>query len=133
LVPHAEPTDGSFFHQPSGRSYRVYRQGGQLRHEEVMRTAEGHEVTRVDRPIRYLIGSGHFSRSYLVEVDGFLYESPITWYASKWKWDMSPGYDAPAHFGFERPVGLSCLTCHAGRVGQAADSTRVALLEKPIG
>ncbi|HEY7422808.1 MAG TPA: hypothetical protein VH682_00980, partial [Gemmataceae bacterium] len=79
--PNVEPPDGSFDHPLSGRSYRVYRRDNQLRHEEILRTAEGQEVTRVDVPVRYRIGSGHFTRTYLVELDGFLHESPITWYA----------------------------------------------------
>src|SRR5947209_4223498 len=133
LDPKAEPPDGTFQHPLSGRSYRVYREGTQFRHEETLRTAEGKEVARVDLPVRYLVGSGHFSRSYLVEVDGFLYESPITWYTSKNKWDMSPGYDAPGHWSFERPVGVDCLACHAGRVEEAPDTTRAILHEKAIG
>src|SRR5262249_9813286 len=90
--PNREPPDGSFFHENPGRPYRVYRQDGQLRHEEVLKTAEGKEVARVDLPVRYLIGSGRFSRTYLLEVDGFLHESPVAWYTTKNRWDMSPGY-----------------------------------------
>src|SRR5262245_54592813 len=52
INPQAEPPDGSFDHRPSGRSYRVYRQGHQLRHQEVVRTQEGQEIARVDLPIR---------------------------------------------------------------------------------
>src|SRR4051794_10328355 len=36
LDPGAEPPDGEFDHQPSGRQYRVYRKDGQMRHEEVV-------------------------------------------------------------------------------------------------
>ena len=50
---------------------------GQLRHEEVVRTEEGKEVGRVDLPIRYLVGSGSFARTYLVEVDGFQFRSTM--------------------------------------------------------
>src|SRR5262249_5569789 len=95
IDPKAEPPDGAFQHKASGHSYRVYRQGEQFRHEEVLRSAEGQEIARLDLPIRYLIGSGHFTRSYLVEIDGFLHESPITWYTSRQSWDVSPGYDFP--------------------------------------
>jgi tetratricopeptide (TPR) repeat protein len=134
LDPRAEPPDGSFEHEASGRSYRVYRKDGQFRHEEVLRTSKGKEVARVDLPVRYLIGSGHFTRTYLVEVDGFLHESPITWYASKRKWDVSPGYDFPVHHTFERPVGLDCLGCHAGRAEAVGDTFhRIAFQQKAIG
>ncbi|HEV3386529.1 MAG TPA: multiheme c-type cytochrome [Gemmata sp.] len=129
-----EPPDGSFEHKASGRSYRVYRQGNEFRHEEVLRSEQGKEIARIDFPIRYLVGSGHFTRSYLIEVDGFLHESPITWYSSKNKWDMSPGYDAPRHQGFERIVPIECLACHAGRVEQVAGTEhRFQFHEKAIG
>jgi hypothetical protein len=132
--PKEEPPDGSFHHRLSGRSYRVYRQDNQLRHEEVLRTADGRDVTRVDVPVRYRIGSGHFTRSYLVELDGFLHESPMTWYASRNHWDMSPGYDIAKHWGFARPVTASCVACHAGRA-EAADGTlhRIVFHEQVIG
>jgi hypothetical protein len=132
--PSTEPPDGSFDHTLSGRSYRVYRKDNRLRHEEVLRTADGREVTRVDVPVRYRIGSGHFCRSYLVELDGFLHESPITWYSSRKQWDMSPGYDFPKHWGFDRPVLAGCVACHAGR-SEAADGTlhHITFHEQVIG
>jgi predicted CXXCH cytochrome family protein len=129
-----EPPDGSFDHAPSGRTYRVYRRDGQLRHEEVVRTAEGKEMARVDWPVRYVVGSGNNCRTYLIEVDGFLTESPITWYAGKKKWHMSPGYDFPQHWGFERPVPSGCLACHSGRAELAAGTMhRFTFHEKAIG
>src|SRR5262249_38805500 len=130
----AEPPDGAFVQKASGRAYRVYRQDGHLRHEEALLTEDGREIGRVDHAIRYLIGSGHFTRSYLVEVAGGLQESPVTWYPSKGLWGMSPGYDVSRHPGFERPVTFGCVRCHAGRAEVAADSiNRVAFREKAIG
>ncbi|HKA06140.1 MAG TPA: multiheme c-type cytochrome, partial [Gemmataceae bacterium] len=134
LDPKAEPPDGSFPHTPSGRTYRVYRKGNKFHHEEVLRTADGTEIAKLDFPVKYLIGSGHFTRSYVVEVDGFLHESPITWYAQKKKWDMSPGYDAPRHWSFERPVQIGCVHCHSGRVELVGDAVhRMTIHEKAIG
>jgi tetratricopeptide (TPR) repeat protein len=131
--PGAEPPDASFEHKLSGRSYRVYRKDGQLRHEEIQRSEEGKEVFRMDLPIRYRVGSGHFSRTYLVEIDGFLHESPLTWYVSKGQWGMSPGFDAAEHSSFERPAPAGCLACHVGRVDPAGTVHRPVLLEKAIG
>ena len=129
-----EPPDGAFEHKPSGRTYRVYRRGGELWHEEVLRAPEGKEIARTEQPVRFRIGSGHFTRSYLIEIDGFLYESPITWYASKGKWDVSPGYDTPNHLGFDRAVGSECVSCHVGRWERLDGSThRLNFPEKAIG
>jgi predicted CXXCH cytochrome family protein len=132
--PANEPPDGAFDHRLSGRSYRVYRRDGQLRHEEIVRTADGKEIARVDFPVRFVVGSGNHTRTYLVEADGFLLESPITWYAGKKNWDMSPGYDFPQHWGFERPVPAGCLACHSGNVELAAGTMhRFTFHEKAIG
>lgn len=134
LDPKVEPPDATFFHKASKRHYRVYRDGNQFRHEEVLRSAEGKEIVRVDQPIRYLIGSGNFCRSYLFEVDGFLHESPLTWYTGRKEWDMSPGYDFAQHWGFERPVTLACLACHAGRVESQGNAVnRLTIHEQSIG
>jgi predicted CXXCH cytochrome family protein len=134
LDPAAEPPDTSFTHAPSGRTYKVYREGGKLRHRESARDEQGNEYAVADFPIRYLIGSGHHTRSYLAEVDGFLVESPLTWYVSRHAWDMSPGYDRPNHRGFERAADTSCLFCHVGRMAATEhEYQRVAFLEQPIG
>jgi hypothetical protein len=134
IDPNAEPPDGSFEHARTGRTYRVYRQGKELRHEESLRTRDGMEIGRADVPVRYVVGSGHFTRTYLAETDGFLHESPITWYASKQSWGMSPGYDTPSHWGFERPTAVGCLVCHAGRVETVPGTVQgVVLHEKAIG
>jgi hypothetical protein len=132
--PAKEPADGSFHHEPSGRDYRVRRENGRLHHEETLRNAAGQVIARTDLPMKYLVGSGHFCRTYLTEVDGFLHESPLTWYASTGKWAMSPGYDMPNHWSFERPVRLDCLVCHAGRVEPIGGSDqRLAFHETAIG
>ncbi|MCI0682083.1 MAG: hypothetical protein L0Y71_08265 [Gemmataceae bacterium] len=134
LDPNAEPPDGGFQHKPSARSYRVYREGQQLRHEELLRDRDGREILRLDLPIRYLIGSGRFTRSYLVEIDGFLVESPITWYASRQAWDISPGYDFPGHMSFERPIMTACIVCHAGHVEPQGNAVhRFTIHEAAIG
>ncbi len=133
LDPAAEPPDGSFTHKRSGRSYRVYRQDGKMRHEEIVRGPDGQEIARVDLPIRYRVGSGDFARTYLVEVDGFLHESPVTWYAAKKQWDLSPGYDGADDVSFERPIKAACLVCHTGHVEAGETVHRPTLIEKAIG
>ncbi len=134
LDPALEPPDVNFFHAPSGRTYSVYRAGGQLRHREAALDADGQECVASDYPIRYLVGSGHFSRSYLVEVDGFLLESPLTWYASRQAWGMSPGYDRANHRGFERPAESTCLVCHVGRLAEPDKAyQRLTITEQAIG
>ena len=129
-----EPPDGEFEHQASGRSYRTYRKGGQLWHREVIKNGKADELVLGDYPVAFRIGSGHHSRSYLIEIDGYLLESPITWYASAKRWSVSPGYDVPIHEGFLRPAHQGCVQCHAGRVETEGGSThRLRFHEMQIG
>ena len=130
----AEPADASFLHPRSGRSYSVYRDDDRFHHRESLEDAGGTELIVADFPIWYLIGSGRHTRSYLVEDAGFLMESPLTWYASRKRWDMSPGYDLPQHWGFERAADVGCLVCHVGEI-KAPDETyqKLDIREQAIG
>lgn len=132
--PAREPPDGSFDHPLSGRRYRAFREDGRLWHEEMLSVAgrEALELTKL--PLEYAVGSGHFGKTYLCENEGFLVESPITWYEPRHAWGMSPGYDAPHHSSFGRVVPENCLLCHAGLVETAADTElKMRLVEEAIG
>lgn len=110
-----EPADGEFYHAASNRHYRAYRDGDTFRHREFIRNELGEEVVLADHPLSLVVGSGHHARTYLIESDGFLMESPLTWYASKNAWEISPGFDSN-NSGFSRPIYVECLFCHSGRV-----------------
>lgn len=116
-----EPPDGEFNDARWQRHYRIYRKAGQLRHEETIKGGSAGPLVLADLPMKYVIGSGRFSRSYLVEREGFLYESPVTWYAAKSQWGLSPGYET-FNSGFQRPVEMRCLTCHAGHIESVDNS-----------
>ncbi|MDB5391083.1 MAG: decaheme c-type cytochrome, DmsE family [Planctomycetaceae bacterium] len=110
-----EPPEGEFHDPHSQRYYRIYHRAGEIRHEESIRTIANDKLVLADLPVKFAIGSGRYSRSYLIDRDGFLFESPATWYAARPGWSLSPGYDR-FNLGFERPAEFQCLTCHAGRV-----------------
>src|SRR5437764_1144006 len=71
-------------------------------------------------------GGGRFPSStagaYTAEADGFLIESPLTWYASRQGWGLSPGYDRPDQQGFGRGIDAVCLYCHAGQAELVGES-----------
>ena len=133
--PAAEPPDAEFQHAASGRSYQVYRRDGKLYHRETLLPAGAvDEPLVVEHPVRYSLGSNTYGRSYLIEVDGFLAQSPISWYEKAKTWDISPGYDVPFHQSFTRSVGVKCLACHVGRVEATEhSSSRVKIHEAAIG
>jgi hypothetical protein len=133
LNPADEPANAAFDHSISKCRYEVQRHDGQMWHRELL-MAPGTEVVLAEYPMKYVIGSGRHSRSYLVEAEGFLVESPVTWYAVKKAWGMSPGYDVPEQAGFDRATGEGCLHCHAGKseaVGATLHKMRVT--EPAIG
>ncbi|MBC7852596.1 MAG: hypothetical protein IAF94_04085, partial [Pirellulaceae bacterium] len=129
-----EPPDATFDHLPSRCRYEVRRKDGQIWHRELLLTGDSQEVLLQEYPVKYVTGSGKHSLTYLVEDDGFLVESPITWYASRQAWGMSPGYDVPKHGGFQREIGESCLVCHAGQVrAEGKSHHRIHVGEASIG
>jgi len=128
-----EPPDGEIAHALSGRRFDVHRENGKLHHRETLASDSAHQVL-ADYPAKFVVGSGSHSRSYLMEVDGFLVESPLTWYTSAQAWGMSPGYDVADHAGFRREVPEKCLFCHAGRARAMGGSLhRIEFFEHAIG
>jgi hypothetical protein len=81
----------------NGRVYHESTRGGKL--------LESHEVV-------YTIGSGEHGRSYIVSRGAAFFESPISYYAAKSAWDLSPGYAEGYFRDFTRPVTTECLSCH---------------------
>lgn len=132
--PDSAPPDGMFDHAASRRRYQVLRRDGKLWHRELKLTDSPEEIVLAEFPVTWAVGSGRHALTYVAEVDGFLVESPITWYASTKSWGMSPGYDLPEHFGFQREIGEGCLDCHAGRAVAVDRSLhRMQILEDTIG
>lgn len=82
-------------------------------HREAMLAGDGTPIYEQAEPIRYAIGSGQRGRSYLIDREGLLFESPLTWYSAHQRWDLSPGYDK-INQHFDRQVGDGCVMCHVG-------------------
>ncbi len=60
------------------------------------------------------IGSGTRGRSYLSIEGGSVWQSPLSWFSSGSKWDLSPGFDLGS--GGRRAIVPECLFCHVDRV-----------------
>src|SRR5262245_15978642 len=88
--PTREPADANFDHAASGRSYRVERRRGQLWHSELLASGGAPAVALAEFPVKYAVGSGRFGKTYLAEADGFLFESPISYFATRSSWGLSP-------------------------------------------
>lgn len=91
--------------------YAVHKQGDNWVHHQGRVGKDGTEIANVDLPVQHVIGSGNHGQSFLVERDGYLFMSPITWYPDDGVWDLSPGYETN-NSQFNRPVIEECLYCH---------------------
>src|SRR5262249_45896576 len=96
-----------------GATMRVERQGDRVWHKETRLGPDGKPIYELSLPVDYVIGSGNNGSSYLSVRDGFVFETPISWFAQKRIWDTSPGFVPEMHTG--RPVLQICLYCHSNR------------------
>jgi hypothetical protein len=115
LIATAPPPDGGRAapFTALGADLRVERSGGRTWHHESRTAPEGWSVYDRAVEIKYVVGSGTHAESYLSEQDGYVQQTPITWFGQKHVWDQSPGWHG---IGGDRPVRGRCLYCHAGRV-----------------
>jgi hypothetical protein len=92
--------------------FQVVRDGSKLIHKEWCQDARGGVVAERQEEITYAVGAGSQGRSYFYGRDGFLFESPITWYSRDSQWQLSPGY-ADNLLHFSRRIDAQCLYCHS--------------------
>jgi Flp pilus assembly protein TadD len=97
-----------------GRRFEVERQGKQMWHRQAVLDDSGKPVVDLSLEAHWVIGSGSKGYSYLCKRDGYLLQSPISWYGQKQRWDLSPGFGPDVLAGRLIPAG--CLFCHANRV-----------------
>ncbi|MCS6976803.1 MAG: tetratricopeptide repeat protein [Gemmatales bacterium] len=95
--------------------YAVERRDGKTFHRETLRDGNDKPVAEAVVEIAYAVGSGVSGRSYLINHDGWLLMSSLTWYPRKQVWDLSPGYSVRNHH-FTRPILGECLFCHCNQV-----------------
>jgi tetratricopeptide (TPR) repeat protein len=88
----------------------VEREGDRLWHIEQRRDAEGKVLAAARSEVHYVIGSGQRGHSFFTVQDGFLFQTPISWYSQKQIWDLSPGFQD----AILRPVVSECVFCHSG-------------------
>jgi tetratricopeptide (TPR) repeat protein len=101
--------------ESQGSVFSVERRDGRMIHRQTRRDRHGRIIAQAEGEVRYVLGSGSRGLSFLIDRDGYLFQSPITWYAQKRRWDLAPGYENRTE-RFERPINPECLFCHANRV-----------------
>jgi tetratricopeptide (TPR) repeat protein len=103
---------GSF--RAAGYQFLVESRGGQVFHITRRLDSDQKTVFQSEAPVSFVVGAGTRGRSYLINHDGYLFQSPVSWYTERQHWGLSP------HLGgsvdpLYRPVQPQCLYCHADR------------------
>ena len=101
--------------QAGSSRFTIDRRDGCQVHRETRLDEAGQVVAQIEGEAKYALGSGTRGTSFLIEHDGRLFQSPISWYGQTKKWDLAPGYDK-SNPHFDRPIEPACLFCHANRV-----------------
>jgi Tfp pilus assembly protein PilF len=117
--------------EAKGVQYTVERRDGRTVHKASRHRSDGSAFAEVEAEVRYALGSGTRGIAYLIERDGFLFQSPIAWFGQRVRWDLSPGYgEFTAQPNFERPIPAECLACHANQFQPVAGT--INRYERPI-
>jgi hypothetical protein len=97
-------------------SYRAGEEGGKYYFDFVQRGSS--QPVQGRRNLEYFVGSGAAAHSYLLSVDGFLYEAPVAFYSNSASWKAAPGYASYDYAYLNRPILPGCLGCHASGIHQ---------------
>jgi len=62
--------------------------------------------------LKWAIGSGAVGRSYITNIEGFLFQAPVSYFSSAARWDLSPGFAGKPVIDLARPIEAACLQCH---------------------
>jgi len=111
----------------------VLRDQDRMLHRISATLGDGTTLPTMEVPVQIAIGSGTRGRSYLSTDGEFVWQSPISWYSTNHRWDVSPGFDLG--FATQRPIISECLYCHiqqheaiAGTMNRYRESTQTMQL-----
>jgi len=108
--------------EADGRTYSVFVENGKVFHREAQWDASHKPVFTETHEVAYSVGSGNHGQSYLIERGDQLFISPISFYTSTQKWDLSPGHESGLFRDFTRPAGGLCVSCHSGLAQPLSDN-----------
>jgi tetratricopeptide (TPR) repeat protein len=103
-----------------GLEFQVEPKDDKLVLHEVRRDAKGGVAAHHEEEMRFVLGSGASGHSFLIDHDGYLFQSPASWFSQKSIWDLSPGFTRAQLTG--RPVPAICLFCHSNHANPIPDT-----------
>ncbi len=75
------------------------------------RLERGDTVHQRLEKISYIIGSGQHTNSHILDINGYAYQAPVTFYTQEERWDLAPGFRVN-NSRFGRILTDECITCH---------------------
>lgn len=106
-----------------GMQYAIKPPEEDVLHTETRLRPDGAVLASKSHQVQYVMGSGSQGRSYVLDQDGYLLQSPIAWYRRTAGWDLAPGFDEmDRQYRFERKIDSRCLFCHVNRVEPVANT-----------
>src|SRR5207249_2213761 len=97
--------------QAAGLQFLVEPRDGKVFHKILRVDSDRRPLGQSEAEVQFAVGAGTRGRSYLINRNGLVFQSPISWYSERQVWDLSP------HLGrsvdqLYRPVQPLCLFCH---------------------
>lgn len=123
---------GSFHHDPSNISYRVYQQDGVAFMSYSRPASDPRGPLLGHQQLRFYIGSGHRGRTYLFQAGNQWFELPINYYTRRAGWDMAPAFGDSTVLPAPLPVDPNCLHCHATAVQPSLSTARNSFATIPF-
>lgn len=117
-VPVVEDFEDASFDFGERYRYRAEQTPDAILHHQHLLSKEGETLVHQQQEVAYTVGSGQRGRSYIIRQGDLFFQSPITWYSGRQRWDLSPGFESRTwHFG--RRIVDGCVQCHFGSVTDA--------------
>jgi hypothetical protein len=101
--------------------FSVEQEDGRIWHRRTWLAPKGRPAPEMKWAVQYALGSGTHGFGYLTDRDGYLFETPISWYSEKQIYDVSPGF-GQAFSLTGRAILSECLFCHANRANHIEGS-----------
>jgi len=111
---------GTLNHKASGVPYQLF-----IRDQQAtlgIQSARNPHANQ-EHQLDYFLGSGHLGITYLYSLHGYLFESPVAYYAASRSYDMKPGLESITEMPPALPMQANCLRCHMSAVQQSDPGT----------
>lgn len=91
--------------------YQPFWDNNQLKIKE-FRIDKGETIYIRTEKVAYVVGSGQHTNSHILNINGYLYQVPFTYYTQKKLLDFPPGFEEGNNSRFNRMIGFECISCH---------------------